>query len=143
MSLESLPGWAREQLAGARVARLAFVDEDERPRVQPVTYAIAEGAAWTAIDVKPKRAAEPARVRRLRERPSAALCVDHYSDDWDELAWVQLLGAVEVLALADAGPGIEALCSKYAQYRERPPPGPVLKLGVERALSWRAADKPG
>jgi PPOX class probable F420-dependent enzyme len=140
MTLEALPAWAAAELLEARVARLAFADERDRPRVLPVTFAIAAGAAWTAIDRKPKRTAEPARVRRLRERPAAALCVDHYSDDWSELTWVQLLGAVEVLAVADAEPGLRALRRKYAQYRDRPPPGPVLRLEIERALSWRAAD---
>ena len=81
---------AAEMLAAERVARLAFVDEDERPRVLPVTFALAGGAIWSAIDEKPKRTAEPARVRRLRRRPEAALCVDVYSDDWSQLAWVQL-----------------------------------------------------
>jgi hypothetical protein len=32
-----------------------------------------------------------------------------------------------------------ALAAKYADYARRPPPGPLLRLTVERALSWRAA----
>jgi PPOX class probable F420-dependent enzyme len=124
------------------VGRLAFADGDGRPRVLPVTYALADDAVWSAIDSKPKRVAEPARVRWLRERPEAALVVDRYSDDWDELAWVQLLGSVAVLDVDDgaAAPGLEALTGKYGQYVSEPPPGPVLRLEVERALSWRAAD---
>ncbi|MGH3432845.1 MAG: hypothetical protein ACRDQB_08430 [Thermocrispum sp.] len=34
--------------------------------------------------------------------------------------------------------GIEALRATYAQYREQPPPGPLLRLAVTRALYWRA-----
>jgi PPOX class probable F420-dependent enzyme len=124
----------------SRVGRLAFADADGHPRVLPVTYALAEGAAWSAIDAKPKRTAEPARVRWLRRDPRAALVVDRYSDDWEELAWVQLLGAVEVLALADGPAGLAALTDKYPQYRDRPPPGPLLRVSIERALHWRAAD---
>lgn len=127
-------------LEDERVARLAFVDEEDRPRVLPVTFALAEGAAWSAIDDKPKRAAEPARVRYLRRRPEAALCVDRYDDDWRRLAWVQLVGRVEVLAVEEGSAGLEALVAKYAPYRERTPPGPLLRLQPDRALHWRAAD---
>jgi PPOX class probable F420-dependent enzyme len=125
-------------LEGARVGHLGFVDEAGRPRVLPVTYAVAEGAVWSAIDDKPKRTAEPARVRYLRRRPEASLCVDLYDDDWSRLAWVQLGGRVEVVGLAEGTAGLAALVSKYAPYRERRPPGPLLRLEVERAICWRA-----
>jgi PPOX class probable F420-dependent enzyme len=135
---QRLPAWAEALIEAERVGRLAFRDGDGRPRVLPVTFALAGGTIWSAIDRKPKRAAEPARVRWLRRRPEAALCVDHYDDDWSRLAWVQLLGRVEWLDLAAAGPGIEALTARYPQYGVEPPPGPVLRLEVERALHWRA-----
>ncbi len=135
-----LPAWATRLIETERVARLAFADADDRPRVLPVTFAFAEGAAWTAIDDKPKRAREPARVRWLRRRPAAALCIDHYDDDWAQLAWVQLLGRVEVLERPRASVGLDALIARYAQYSAQPPPGPLLRLEVERALWWRAAD---
>ncbi len=139
MTLASVPGWARDLLAAERVARLAFLDGDGLPRVLPVTFAVADGAVWSAIDEKPKRAPEPARVRWLRARPEAALCVDVYSDDWSALAWVQLLGRVSVLAAEDGPAGMAALRERYEQYAERPPPGPLLRLDVARALNWRAA----
>jgi PPOX class probable F420-dependent enzyme len=138
LTLEQLPGWAAALLEAGRVARLAFLDDDDRPRVLPVTYAVAGGAVWSAIDEKPKRASEPARVRYLRRRPEAALCVDRYDDDWSRLAWVQLLGRVEVLSPAEGEEGLAALTARYDPYREAAPPGPLLRLGVERALCWRA-----
>ena len=139
MTLQELPGWARELVESGRVGRLALVDDRDRPRVLPVTYALAEGAVWSAIDEKPKRAAEPARVRYLRRRPQAALCVDRYSGDWSQLAWVQLLGRVEILPAAEGAAALEALAARYEPYRERTPPGPLLRLSVERSLCWRAA----
>jgi PPOX class probable F420-dependent enzyme len=142
VTLEELPGWAAELLTSERVARLAFVDEDERPRVLPVTFALAGGAVWSAIDEKPKRTAEPARVRRLRRRPEAALCVDLYSDDWSQLAWVQLLGRVEWTSVERGAEGMAALAAKYEPYAKRTPPGPLMRLAVERALYWRATGSP-
>jgi PPOX class probable F420-dependent enzyme len=135
VTLEELPEWARELLSSARVGRLALLDERDRPRVLPVTFAVWEGAVWSAIDQKPKRAAEPARVRRLRRRPEAALLVDRYDDDWSKLAWVEVRGTVTVQPL---GPALEALAGKYEQYRAETPPGPLLRLEPERAVHWRA-----
>ena len=140
-NLAELPGFARELLAESRVGRLGMLDERDRPRVLPVTYAVAEGAIWSAIDEKPKRSPEPARIRFLRRRPEAALCVDRYDDDWERLAWVQLLGRIDVVDARQQRGAMDALAARYAPYRERPPPGPLLRLTVERALQWRAADR--
>jgi PPOX class probable F420-dependent enzyme len=125
------------------VARLGLLDDEGAPRVLPVTYAVAEGRIWSAIDQKPKRAGEPARLRFLRRDPRAALTVDRYSDDWEELAWVQVLGRVEILELDQGSAGLEALRRKYERYREETPPGPLLALEPERYLWWRAADRAG
>jgi PPOX class probable F420-dependent enzyme len=135
-----LIAWARELLESERVGRLGLLDLDGGPRVLPVTYAVAEGRIWSAIDQKPKRAGEPARVRFLRRDPRAALTVDRYSDDWEELAWVQVLGRVSIVEVDEGRAGLEALSAKYQQYREAAPPGPLLALRPERYLWWRAAD---
>jgi PPOX class probable F420-dependent enzyme len=113
-----------------------LLDEDGAPRVLPVTFAVAEGRIWSAVDRKPKRSEDPARLRFLRRDPRAALTVDRYSDDWDQLAWVQVLGWVEIVETADGPVGLEALSEKYPQYREDPPPGPLLSLESEHA--WRS-----
>jgi PPOX class probable F420-dependent enzyme len=137
--LSKLPTWATELLESARIARIGLLDLDKGPRVLPVTFAVASGAIWSAIDQKPKSTPEPARLRFLRNDPRVALTVDRYSDDWDELAWVQVLGKVELLDATDAGEGMAALAAKYEPYRDAPPPGPVLRLDPRRCLHWRAA----
>ena len=144
-NLAELPAWAGRLLEEARVARLGLLDEGGRPRVLPVTFAVAEDRLWSAIDEKPKRdpTKQPARVRFLRRNPRAALTVDRYSDDWDELAWVQILGAVRILDPTDARGGLERLIEKYEPYRSSPPPGPVLALEPARCLFWRAASGSG
>jgi PPOX class probable F420-dependent enzyme len=138
--LTELPAWASAVLDSARVAHLGIVDDEGAPRVLAVTFAIAEGRLWSAIDEKPKRTRgeDLARVRFLRRDPRAALTVDRYDEDWRRLAWVQVLGRVDVLDAADAGPGLERLVAKYPQYRAAPPPGPVLALTPKRCLFWRA-----
>jgi PPOX class probable F420-dependent enzyme len=135
-----LVAWANKLLETERVARLGLVDAQGAPRVLPVTFAVADGVIWSAIDEKPKRAKEPARLRFLRRDPRAALIVDRYSDDWDELAWVQVLGEVRIVDVTEGDLGMEALAAKYEQYRNRRPPGPLLALEPRRYLWWQAAD---
>jgi PPOX class probable F420-dependent enzyme len=138
-TLDELPLWALKVLETGRVARLGLLDDHDRPRVLPVTYAVFEGRLYSAIDRKPKRSGEPARLRYLRRRPEAALTVDRYSDDWQELCWVQALGRIDILP-ADAVPeALEALAAKYEPYRMERPPGPLLRLTPERILWWQAA----
>jgi PPOX class probable F420-dependent enzyme len=132
--------WANNLLTSARVGRLGLLDDRGAPRVLPVTFAVAEGRIWSAIDRKPKRTEEPARLRFLRRDPRAALTVDRYSDDWEQLAWVQVLGRVEILDAGKGKAGLDALRAKYEPYREEPPPGPLLALQPERCLWWRAED---
>jgi PPOX class probable F420-dependent enzyme len=140
-NLDQLPAWAARLLDSAQVAHLGLLDDRRRPRVLPVTFAVAAGRIWSAVDEKPKRVAdeELARVRFLRANPLAALTVDHYSDDWSQLAWVQILGSVEIVGTRRAPVALAVLSAKYPPYRESPPPGPLLALTPERCLHWRAA----
>jgi PPOX class probable F420-dependent enzyme len=135
-----LPRWAASLLAASPVAHLGLLDDDDSPRVLPITFALHGGAVWSAVDDKPKRrpGAELARVRFLRRRPRAALTVDRYDDDWSRLAWVQLLGRVDVLEASQAPDALDALSAKYPSYADRRPGGPLLCLAPERGLHWRA-----
>ena len=129
-------------LERARVAHLGLLDDGGRPRVLPVTYAVRGARLVTAVDHKPKRrpGEDLARVRWLRARPSAALTVDRYDDDWNRLAWVQALGNMDVLDVSAASDAVAALAARYEQYRTQPPAGPVLALSPERLLWWRASE---
>jgi PPOX class probable F420-dependent enzyme len=138
-----LIAWANDLLESARVGRLGLLDGEGAPRVLPVTFVLAGGRIWSAIDRKPKRSREPARLRFLRRDPRAALTVDRYSEDWDELAWVQVIGSVSILDASEGTEGLEALSEKYEQYRAEPPPGPLLALEPRRYVYWRAADPEG
>lgn len=144
--ISELADWARDLLANARIARLGLLDDAGAPRVLPITFALHDGRLWTAVDRKPKRRSErePARVRYLRRRREVAFTADHYSDDWDRLAWVQVLGRASLCDPTKAIEPMKALAGKYEPYRSEPPPGPLIAITPERALSWRAsAQTPG
>jgi PPOX class probable F420-dependent enzyme len=139
--LEDLDEWALDLLTRSRVARLGMLDSDGRPRVLPITFALAGGRIWTAIDAKPKRRdRDPARLGFLRRHPDVAVTVDRYEDDWSQLAWVQVLGTARIHDAGEAGEALAALAAKYEPYRDEPPPGPLIAIGPRRALAWRASE---
>ncbi len=47
--MDSLPDWARELLETERVGHLGLLDDDGRPRVLPVTFAVVGGAAGRSM----------------------------------------------------------------------------------------------
>jgi PPOX class probable F420-dependent enzyme len=128
----------RQRVHDARVAHLATVRSDGRPHIVACCFAIEGDLAYTAIDdIKPKRTFALRRLDNIRSHPSVTLLVDHYDDDWQQLWWVRMEGVADI---ADAGSpahtqGCDLLATKYAQYHDHPPPGPVIVIHVE---AWRA-----
>lgn len=141
---------ARRRVAEARVARLATADADGRPHVVPMVFALASGrdagetrsgdTVYSAVDAKPKRSTSLRRLANIAANPRVAVLVDHYEDDWHALWWVRADGTGRVLD-ADEPEGRDAiarLVARYPQYREQPPPGPVVAIDVVRWSSWSA-----
>jgi PPOX class probable F420-dependent enzyme len=122
------------------VAHLATADSDARPHLVPVTFAVDGDTIFTAVDQKPKSTTALKRLRNVTENPSVSLLADHYDDDWDTLWWVRADGTAAILT---AKPEILAplaqLAARYPQYRQAPPPGPVLAVTVTRWSGWAAA----
>jgi PPOX class probable F420-dependent enzyme len=127
------------RVAGAAVGRLATLDDEGRPHLVPICFALSGDTIYSAVDQKPKRTTRLRRLENVRARPAATLLVDHYEDDWTQLWWVRLHGTGRVL---DDGPerrrALALLASKYAQYRADPPAGAVLALDVREWSGWAA-----
>lgn len=123
-----------------RVGRLATADRSGAPHVVPVCYAIGDGAAYIAIDEKPKNRAVPLkRERNILENPQAALVVDHYDEDWTRLGWVLLRGPAGLIEPGDdEHTAAIALCrARYPQLRAmRLEALPVIALRLEKIASW-------
>ena len=99
----------------------------------PVCF-VADGATvYTAVDEKPKRTRKLKRLRNVEQNPHVELLVDHYDEDWSKLWWVRVRGTARVTGSARA---LDLLAAKYAQYRERPPAGPVIEIRVEQVSEW-------
>jgi len=131
-------GQAFARVAAARVGRLATVTRDGMPHVVPCCFVVVGDVVASAVDdVKPKSTAALRRLDNLRANPRAALLVDHYDDDWTTLWWVRADGVARVLGDgSEREQLLDALASKYTQYAERRPPGPVIALDVARWTAW-------
>ncbi|MBX0329703.1 TIGR03668 family PPOX class F420-dependent oxidoreductase [Oscillochloris sp. ZM17-4] len=136
--------WQQEVLQTARVARLATVDDQGQPHVLPIVFAYDGRRLYTPLDGKPKQVAldRLQRVKNIAANDQVAVVVDHYDEDWQQLAWVQLRGrAAVIMAGEDYDAGIALLQRKYPQYTAMPLDGhPLIVVQVARLRSWRAAD---
>jgi PPOX class probable F420-dependent enzyme len=131
----------RRRLVGeARVARLATVDDEGRPHVVPICFALDGDTLYSAVDAKPKRSRQLRRLANIRARPDVSVLVDHYEEDWTRLWWIRLRGRARVV---HEGPEVERalalLGAKYEQYRQQPPPGPVIVLEIDDWRTWEGA----
>ena len=105
MTLETLPSWAGELIVNERVARLAFADDDDHPRVLPVTFAL---VAERGLERDRRQAETNLRAGAgslAAPAPGGPLFIDHYDDDWSQLAWVQLPGGSRCSSSPPGRPG--------------------------------------
>jgi hypothetical protein len=81
----------------------------------------------------------PAAVLERFAAQRVARLVDHYSDDWTALWWVELQGTAAVLEGAAAEAALDALADRYTPYRADRPPGPVVAVTPRRWAWWSAS----
>ena len=136
--------WEYTFIAEHRVARLGTVGAHGQPAVVPIVYAFDGTAFFTPLDAKPKRVAtaQLQRVRNIRANPRVAIIIDTYSEDWQQLAWVDVHGQARITTTGDAyTTGITLLCRKYPQYERMPLTGcPLIVIEPTSVHSWRASD---
>jgi PPOX class probable F420-dependent enzyme len=125
------------------VARLATVDSDGSPHLVPICFVLSGATVYTAVDRKPKRSTRLRRLENIRANPGVEVLVDHYQEEWSGLWWARLRGRGRIVERGDEHDrALELLATKYPQYRDDPPPGPVLAVDVERWSTWRASEAP-
>lgn len=135
----------RRYVERARVGRLATADADGRPNAVPVCFAIVDEHLVTPIDEKPQHVG-PDDLRRMRdisENPRVALVVDHYTEDWARLGWVQVRGTATRCSPAEDphAPGVSALETKYDQYADHELDArPLIRIAPGSVRSWGRLD---
>jgi PPOX class probable F420-dependent enzyme len=130
----------RSWVTGSRVGRLATVGAGGAPHLVPFCFAVEGDVLYSAVDAKPKRTRRLRRLQNAAREPRVSVLVDHYDEDWTRLWWVRLDGrARELPPGPEAEHAVGLLAAKYAQYQERPPAGPVLRIEVEAWRGWSAS----
>jgi PPOX class probable F420-dependent enzyme len=131
---------ARRRLARSRVAHLGTAAASGQPHVVAVTFAVDGDHIYTAVDHKPKTTSNLKRLRNIAENPLVSVLADRYSDDWSELWWARADGRAVVLddAGQTAAP-IALLTSRYPQYRQARPDGPVIAIEVHHWTGWSSS----
>ena len=142
---DALPDWALALVREARVGHLATISGGvtPAPHVIPVCFVLLDGAVYIAIDEKPKSGRRLQRLRNIESTGSAALVVDHYDEDWTQLAWVLARGPAAIIGASDPrhAPALVALRDKYPQYRAMAlETAELIVLAVERWTCWRASE---
>jgi PPOX class probable F420-dependent enzyme len=132
----------KEFLSSHRVARMATVDKHGSPLVLPICYVYNGRYIYTPLDKKPKRVSvkELKRVRNILENPNVSVVVDEYSEDWDKLGYIVILGTAGLLESGkEYEDSLRLLCKKYPQYVEMKLPElnlPVIRITPLRFISW-------
>jgi len=131
---------SRQRFGAARVARLATTSAEGHPHIVPITFALEHDVIYSAIDSKPKSTPHLRRLSNIHANPRVALLADHYDEDWSALWWVRADGMAAILdTSAETTEPTGLLAGRYPQYRDNPPPGPVIAIRVARWTGWSAA----
>ncbi len=126
-------------LSTRRVGHLATADARGAPHVVPVCFGLSEDTLYITIDEKPKRVDRPLkRLRNILENPAVAVVVDHYDEDWTQLAWVMVRGRAEILTVGTEHEQAQTLLR--ARYRQlnamQIETLPVIAVRIEKVTSW-------
>jgi coenzyme F420-0:L-glutamate ligase / coenzyme F420-1:gamma-L-glutamate ligase len=107
-------------LAHSRVAHLATAGADAAPHAVPLCFWFDGANFYFVIDQKPKRntGLKLKRMRNIAANPRVALLIDHYEEDWNQLAYVLIEGRARVVEDAEEYMlALRNLRDKYPQYR--------------------------
>lgn len=133
-------GAALARFTAASVASLGTTRESGSPHVVPITFAVDGETIHSMVDQKPKSTTALQRLANIAAHPEVSLLVDHYEDDWTRLWWVRVDGTATVSDdLATLTTARTLLQSKYPQYRDQPPDGPVISVAITGVTWWEWA----
>ncbi len=131
-----------EFVAASRVARLATASGSGSPHNVPICFWYDGAHFYFAIDEKPKarRGMQLKRMRNIAENARVAVLIDHYEEDWKELAYVLVHGIAQIVEdPKEYMLALRNLRDKYVQYRSMPlapDRNPIVRIEPQRAHAW-------
>ena len=140
---QKISGAVQKILKKARVARLATLDDKNRPHIVPICFVYDGKLLYTAVDRKPKRVTRErlARLRNIRAVPRIALLIDEYDEDWTQLWYILIRGKAKLIpksAHEEHAWAIRKLRAKYQQYAQGmlADDAPIIRITPERFAFW-------
>ena len=135
------PDEARRRFATGRVAVLATLGPDGTPALVPIVFEVVGDRVVTAVDPKPKRSPNLARLRNIARDPRVSLLVQQYEDEWRLLWWARADGAARAVSVGgERDAVIASLAAKYPQYGSLDGSfGDVVIVEVGRWSGWSAS----
>jgi PPOX class probable F420-dependent enzyme len=137
-------------VADARTAALTTLGPDGRLAAVPICFVLLAAAPgdnpilYSPLDEKPRREADPRRLRRVRNLiafPRASILVSNWDEEWSRLAFVSLdvLGTLLEPGAVEHQAAITGLRRKYPQYAQhRLESRPMLRFALIDAAYWAA-----
>jgi PPOX class probable F420-dependent enzyme len=110
----------RRFLSLSRVAHLATAAPDAVPHAVPLCFWFDSANFYFVIDEKPKRQSglKLKRMRNIAANPRVSLLIDHYEEDWTQLAYVLVNGVARIVeGHEEYMLALRNLRDKYPQYR--------------------------
>jgi PPOX class probable F420-dependent enzyme len=133
-SLDELPASLKGLLDSVRRAVMSTVDADGSLHAVPIVFAAVRDEIVSPIDHKPKSGKTLARVKNLRRDDRLTLLLDHWDEDWTNLAWLMVRGR----GVIDPAPPVglvRAINARYPQYANDEAHDALIRIRPSR-LSW-------
>ncbi len=128
-------------IKGAKVARLATVDQKSHPYVVPVVFVFHENSFFIPLDEKVKTV-NPRKLKRIKnieKNPNVTLLIDKYQNNWKKLFFLMIHGKATVIdeinnKLMDKVHKL--LISKYPQYKKIGVGNSCIKINPTKVTFW-------
>ena len=128
-------------IKGAKVARLATVDQKSHPYVVPVVFVFHENSFFIPLDEKVKtvNARKLKRVKNIEKNPNVTLLIDKYQNDWSKLFFLMVHGRAIITdgknsKLMDKVHKL--LILKYPQYKKIGVGNSCIKINPTKVTYW-------
>ncbi len=129
-------------IKGAKVARLATVDQKSHPYVVPVVFVFHENSIFIPLDEKVKtvNARKLKRVKNIEKNPNVTLLIDKYQNNWKKLFFLMIHGKATVIdgknsKLMDKVHKL--LISKYPQYKKIGVGNSCITIKPTKVTYWK------
>ena len=129
-------------IKGAKVARLATVDQKSHPYVVPVVFVFHENSFFIPLDEKVKTVnpRKLKRVKNIEKNPNVTLLIDKYQNNWKNLFFLMIHGKATITDSKNSKSMDKIhklLISKYPQYKKIGIGNSCITINPTKVIFWK------